>query len=296
MSDVEGPYRTTVPPETLREHLDDAAWVIVDCRHNLQDFSLGRKLYDQGHIPNAFFADFEHDLAGEQTGRNGRHPLPDPQRFADFLRSVGANDDSQIVAYDEGGDMYAARLWFLCRWIGHENAAVLDGGISAWRALGYPIESGIKSCHPERSERSERSRRTATGLSVHLQPELLVTADDVLKNLRSETMLVIDARAADRYRGEVEPIDPVAGHIPGARNRWFKENFDESGRLKSPRRLREEFAEFGDPERIVHQCGSGVSSAVAALAMEHAGLRGSRIYNGSWSEWCSDPTRPVAKG
>ncbi len=276
----------------LERHLSDPTWIVVDCRHNLQDFSLGRRLYDEGHIPGAFFADFEHELAGEKTGKNGRHPLPDPERFADFLRSLGASDESQIVAYDEGGDMYAARLWFLCRWIGHENAAVLDGGISAWRTLGYPIESGGSPCHPERSERSGAS----SGLSVRLHPELIVTADDVLAHLNSREMLLIDARAGDRYRGEVEPMDPVAGHIPGAQNRWFKESFDEQGRWKSPQRLREEFAQYGEPTRIVHQCGSGVSSAVNALAMERAGLHGSRLYNGSWSEWCADPTRPIAKG
>lgn len=293
MSEVEGRYTTIVSPELLRQHLDDSLWVIIDCRHSLQDFSLGQRLYDEGHIRGAFFADFENDLAGEKTGSNGRHPLPDPEHFADFLRSLGATDDAQVVAYDEGADMYAARLWFLCRWIGHEKVAILDGGISAWRALGYPIESGVTPCYPERGE---RSRGTSSGLSLRLHPELVVTADDVLESLNSSQMLLVDARAGDRFRGEVEPIDPVAGHIPGAKNRWFKESFDERGRLKSPQRLREEFAAYGDPSLVVHQCGSGVSSAVNALAMEHAGLHGSRLYAGSWSEWCSDPTRPIERG
>ncbi len=283
---------TIVAPEVVREHLGDSNWVIVDCRHNLQDFTAGRRAYEAGHIPGAFFADVEHDLAGERTGSNGRHPLPDPQRFADFLQTLGARDETQIVAYDEGADMYAARLWFLCRWIGHDAVAMLDGGISAWRALGYPLEP----CHPERSEQSERSRGTDGSLTVRLHPETLVDVDTVLANLTSPAMHVLDARAADRFRGETEPIDPVAGHIPGARNRWFKENFDERGRLKSPERLREEYAPFGQPDTIVHQCGSGISSALNALAMEHAGLRGSRLYPGSWSEWCADPKRPVETG
>jgi thiosulfate/3-mercaptopyruvate sulfurtransferase len=279
-------YRTIVAPEILREHLEDPRWVVVDCRHSLQDFTVGRKAYEAGHIPGAFFADVERDLAGERTGSNGRHPLPDPQDFADFLRSFSVTDESQIVAYDEGADMFAARLWFLCRWIGHEAVAVLDGGIAAWRALGYPVETR----HPV------EARGNDGRLTVRLNPEMLVDVNGVLANLESPAMQVLDARAADRFRGETEPIDPVAGHIPGARNHWFKENFDERGRLKPSQELREAYAAYGEPAHIVHQCGSGISSAVNALAMEHAGLRGSRLYAGSWSEWCADPSRPVETG
>ncbi len=280
---------TIVSPETLREHAEESQWILVDCRHNLQDFTAGRRAYQDGHIPGAFFADLERDLAGEKTGKNGRHPLPDPERFAEFLRSLGARDETQLVAYDEGADMYAARFWFLCRWIGHDAAAVLDGGITGWRALGYPIEHG----HPERSE---RSRRAAGNLTINLHPELLVNANDVLASLGNDAMAIVDARAPERFRGDVEPLDPAAGHIPGARNRWFKENFDERGRFKAPQRLRDEFAGYGAPEEIVHQCGSGVSSAVNALAMELAGLHDWRLYTGSWSEWCADPMRPIETG
>ncbi|HEY9085005.1 MAG TPA: sulfurtransferase [Candidatus Tyrphobacter sp.] len=299
-------YTTIVSPEVLREHLGDPGWVVIDCRHNLQDFTAGRRSYEAGHIPGAFFADVERDLAGEKTGRNGRHPLPDPQRFADFLSSLGVRDDSQVVAYDEGADMYAARLWFLCRWIGHEAAAVLDGGIAAWRTLGYPIETRHAEpfdfaayggyAQDRLREQSERSRGTDDTLTVRLHPELLVTVDDVLADLESPAMRLLDARASDRFRGEIEPIDPVAGHIPGARNLWFKDNFDANGRLKSPEALRAMYAQHGSPAHVVHQCGSGISSAVNLLAMEYAGLPGSRLYNGSWSEWCSDPGRPIAKG
>ncbi len=278
-------FNTIVSPEALHDRLGSSGFVILDCRHSLADFSLGRALYDGSHIPGAFFAGVEEDLAGFKTGKNGRHPLPDPQIFARFLRACGVDDATQIVAYDAGADMFAARLWFLCRWIGHDATAVLDGGFAGWNALGYPV-----TATPPQPAREG-------GLTIALRPELVVNADFVHRNLNSAAMHLLDARAMERFSGETEPIDPVGGHIPGAKQRWFKENFEADGRLKSPQRLREEFAESGlDPKRTVHQCGSGVSSAVNHLAMAHAGLEGSRIYNGSWSEWVSDPARPVAKG
>jgi thiosulfate/3-mercaptopyruvate sulfurtransferase len=278
-------FTTVISPETLNERLGEPNLVVIDCRHALTDFALGRRLYDQSHLPGAFFMDAEEDLAGVKTGKNGRHPLPDPAIFARRLRSFGVDDATQIVAYDAGADIFAARLWFLSRWIGHAAVAVLDGGFAAWSALGFPVT-------PAQSIATHEG-----GLAVHLRPELLVDADFVLANLGSETMQLLDARAAERFSGEVEPIDPVGGHIPGAKHRWFKENFESDGRLKSPQRLRDEFVRGGfDPERTVHQCGSGVSAAVSQLAMAHAGLEGSRIYNGSWSEWVADPSRPIAKG
>ncbi len=278
-------FNTVISPEALHDRLGSSDLVVLDCRHSLADFALGRRFYDESHIPGAFFAGVEDDLAGFKTGKNGRHPLPDPQVFARFLRACGVDDATQIVAYDAGADMFAARLWFLCRWIGHDATAVLDGGFAGWNALGYPV-----TATPSRAAREG-------GLTVALRPELVVGADFVHRNLNSAAMHLLDARAMERFSGETEPIDPVGGHIPGAKQRWFKENFEADGRLKSPQRLREEFAESGlDPKRTVHQCGSGVSSAVNHLAMAHAGLEGSRIYNGSWSEWVSDPARPVAKG
>jgi thiosulfate/3-mercaptopyruvate sulfurtransferase len=278
-------FTTIISPEALYERLGSSDLVILDCRHSLADFALGRRLYDESHIPGAFFAGVEEDLAGPKTGKNGRHPLPDPQTFARFLCERGVNDATQIVAYDAGADMFAARLWFLCRWIGHDATAVLDGGLAAWNALGFPVTAA-----PPEPGREGR-------LTIALRPELVVGADFVLAHLNSEEMHLIDARALERFSGETEPIDPVGGHIPGAKQRWFKDNFGSDGRFKSPERLREEFVENGfDSKRTVHQCGSGVSSAVNHLAMVHAGLEGSRIYNGSWSEWVSDPARPVAKG
>ncbi|HEV3092240.1 MAG TPA: sulfurtransferase [Candidatus Cybelea sp.] len=277
------PATTIVSPHWLRERLGTPQLVIVDCRHALANFALGRRLYDESHVPGAFFAGVEEDLAGAKTGTNGRHPLPDPESFARFLRGLGVDDDTQIVTYDAGADMFAARMWFLCRWIGHDATAVLDAGFAAWTALDFPVTS----------EAPQRPREG--NLSVRLRPELIVDAAFVLRNLRDARMQLLDARAKERFTGETEPIDPVGGHIPGARQRWFKENFESDGTLKSSQRLREEFAGL-DAQATVHQCGSGVSSAVNYLAMMHAGLEGSRIYNGSWSEWVADPSRPVARG
>ncbi len=276
-------FGTIVGVDRLAEHLDDPSWVVVDCRHTLADFSLGRKLYNEAHIPGAFFADVENDLAGPKTGANGRHPLPDPEAFATFLRSLGVDDATQIVAYDAGADMGAARLWFLCKWIGHDAVAVLDGGIGAWLAAGKPVDAA----HPV-------ARRSGS-LRVALRPDLVVDHAFVLEHLGNPAVQILDARAADRFAGQNEIVDPVAGHIPGALNRPFKSNFDESGRFKSADALRTEFTAY-DPSRIVHQCGSGVSAAVNMLAMEIAGHSGSRLYGGSWSEWIADNTRPITTG
>jgi thiosulfate/3-mercaptopyruvate sulfurtransferase len=277
-------HKTVVSPETLFAHLGDSSWIAIDCRHSLADFGLGRKLYNEGHIPGAFFADPENDLSGEKTGNNGRHPLPDPEKFAAFLRGLGVNDNTQIVAYDAGADMFAARLWFLCRWIGHDAVAVLDGGITAWTAAGYPLT--VDASHV----------RNEGSIGVQLRPHLVVDAKHVLDHLRSSVMHLLDARAADRYAGQNETVDPGAGHIPGAHNRSFKNNFDDHGRWKSPEMLRLDFSAHGMPDNVIHQCGSGVSAAVNMLAMERAGLTGSRIYSGSWSEWIADSDRPIATG
>jgi thiosulfate/3-mercaptopyruvate sulfurtransferase len=278
-------FTTAIAPQELDARLGDPHLVVIDCRHALLDFALGRRLYDESHIPGAFFADVERDLAGQKSGTNGRHPLPDPQEFARYLRERGVDDATQIVAYDGGGDMFAPRFWFLARWIGHEAVAILDGGFTAWNLAGYPVDA-----------EPARDAREGT-LTVTLHPEYLVDTSYVERNLHAGELQLLDARARERFSGETEPIDPVAGHIPGARNRWFKENFRADGTLKSPEELRGEFADAGlDPERTVHQCGSGVSAAAAHFAMHHAGLEGSRVYNGSWSEWVADPARPIETG
>ncbi len=278
-------FTALVTPEVLREHLDDPLYVVVDCRHALADFALGRRLYSEAHVPGAFFADVENDLAGPKTGTNGRHPMPDPETFARFLRGLGVDDATQIVAYDAGADMFAARLWFLCRWIGHPATAVLDGGFGTWQAKGFPVTAAP----------SEPKRQGSVVARPH--PEMLVDSAYVLAHLTDPAMQLLDARAEDRFAGQNETVDPVAGHIPGAANRWFKRNFNDDGTFKPAEALRAEFAaENLDPKRVVHQCGSGVSGAANQLAMVCAGIDGSRLYGGSWSEWISDPSRPIATG
>lgn len=278
------PFTTLIPAAAVYARLDDPRYTIVDCRHSLADFALGRHLYAQSHVPGAFFADVETDLSGTRTGSNGRHPMPDPQKFAALLRGIGVGDQTQIVAYDAGGDMFAARFWFLCRWIGHDAVAVLDGGFIAWTKAGYPVSDALAQ------------QRTGT-LSAHPRSELVVDAGYVLAHLGDDGVQLLDARSEDRYAGENETIDPVAGHIPGAHSRWFKRNFNEDGTWKSPQALRAEFEQQGIvAAHAIHNCGSGVSAAANYLAMAHAGQTGSRIYGGSWSEWIADPSRPVATG
>jgi len=279
-------FRTVISPEELHARLGAADLVVFDCRHALADLCLGRRLYDESHVPGAFFADVEQDLAGTKTGANGRHPLPQSEVFARFLRGRGVGDSTQVVAYDAGADIFAPRFWFLTRWIGHDAVAVLDGGFTAWNLAEFPVDAVPTPLPADEGN-----------LTLRLHPEFLVDAAYVSEHLNDPAMQLLDARAKERYSGETEPIDPVAGHIPGALNRWFKENFAPDGRLKAPVELRAEFERAGlDPQRVVHQCGSGVSAAAAHFAMQHAGLEGSRIYNGSWSEWVSDPSRPVATG
>lgn len=276
-------YGTIVSVDELAAHLKDAAWVIVDCRHLLQDFGAGRRMYEAAHIPGAFYAHGEHDLAGQKTGTNGRHPMPDPDRFAAFLRELGVNGDTQIVAYDAGADMWASRFWYVCKYIGHEAVAVLDGGFAAWSGMGKPVTAEV-------------SRKPGNGtIQPHVQNELAVDANVVLRSLESKEFAIIDARGADRFAGQNETIDPVGGHIPGAVNRPFRSNYTGPfGQFKKPEELRAEFEALGvPPERIVNQCGSGVSAAVNLLGMEIAGLRGARLYPGSWSEWCADRSRPM---
>lgn len=276
-------FSTIAGVEDLAAHLNDRAWVIVDCRHWLQDFDAGRRMYEAAHIPGAFFANGETDLAGERTGSNGRHPLPDPQRFASFLRELGVNADTQIIAYDAGADMWAARFWYDCRYIGHDAVAVLDGGFAAWSGTGKPITAEIP-------------RKPGNGtIQPRVRSELAVDANAVLQSLESRAFALVDARGPDRFRGENETIDPVGGHIPGAINRPFRSNYTGPfGQFKKPDELRAEFGALGvPPERLVHQCGSGVSATVNLLAMEIADLHGARVYPGSWSEWCADRSRPI---
>lgn len=281
-------YTTLISAADLAQHVAAPDWVIVDCRHDLADPKAGRAAYDAGHIPTARFASLDDvlsNLAPAADGSfRGRHPLPDRASFLETLRAWGVNANSQVVACDAHGGMFAARLWWMLRWVGHEAVAVLDGGLPAWVAQGGALSTA--PANPARGTIQERK-------SLVTQ----VDAAALLANLSAPRLTVIDARAPDRFRGENETLDPVGGHIPGARNLFFKNNLDADQRFKSPQALRAAYeALITSPESTVMQCGSGVTACHNLLAMEVAGLPGAALYPGSWSEWCSDPARPVARG
>ncbi|HRV76745.1 MAG TPA: sulfurtransferase [Thauera sp.] len=278
-------YATLIGAIELAPHLRDADWVVFDCRADLVDPAFGQRAYGSAHLPGAFFIDLETGLSGPKTGRNGRHPLPDPASLAARLAACGVGNHSQVVAYDDAGGMFAARLWWMLRWLGHDRVAVLDGGLQAWMAAGLALDDEPPAARP------------AT-YTLALRPDR-VDARYVHEHLGRPDMLLLDARSPDRFRGENEVLDPVGGHIPGARNRFFRDNLDERGCFKQASVLREEFTSLlgaHTPRQVVHQCGSGVTACVNLLAMESAGLTGSRLYAGSWSEWCADPELPVARG
>lgn len=271
--------------ETLAQHLADRDWVVFDCRHDLMSPERGRTEYAESHIPGARFLHMDEDLSAPKTGRNGRHPLPDPERLMNKLGDAGVDSRKQVVAYDAQGGMAAARLWWLLRWLGHLPVAVLDGGWTQWLAEGRPQTAEIT--RPQSARFSGKARNNWVG------------ADFVRAQLEDKAMVLLDGRAPDRYRGQNETIDPVGGRIPGSRNRFYRDNLDASGRFKVPEVLKEEFrSTLGptNPEDVVNYCGSGVSACHNLLAMEVAGLRGARLYPGSWSEWSADPSRPVASG
>lgn len=278
-------YTTLISARDLEPNVFDENWCVVDCRHDLADFSAGFKAYRAGHIPNATFAHIEEDLSGEITPSTGRHPLPIREHLVTIFREWGINKDMQIVAYDAQGGSFAGRLWWLARWLGHEKVAVLDGGWQAWLAQ----TSWISVEEPEREDGSFEARAP------------LVTAVDAARVLQTRddpATLLLDARAPERYEGRVEPLDPVAGHIPGALNRFWQSNLVD-GRFKPATTLREEFNALlagREPEQVIHNCGSGVTAAHNVLAMQIAGLPGSALYAGSWSEWIRDPARPVKTG
>ncbi|MEO8157023.1 MAG: sulfurtransferase [Betaproteobacteria bacterium] len=274
---------TLISVVELAAHLADPAFVVFDCRHELTNPEFGQKAYAESHLSGALFAHLDRDLAAPLTGHNGRHPLPDPEIFAAWLARMGVANDKQVIGYDNAGGVYASRLWWMLRWMGHQNVAVLDGGWQAWLAAGHPVTAAVPVPTPARFSGKPG--------------KILVDAQYVLDHLQSPDMVLVDARANDRYHGQNETIDPVGGHIPGARNRFFKDNLTPQGFFKLPEQLREEFGPFvgtGSPQNIVSQCGSGVTACHNLLAMEIAGLRGGRLYPGSWSEWIADPSRPRA--
>lgn len=279
---------TLISAAALAERLDAHDVRVFDVRHDLTNHAAGRQAYEAGHIPGARYLDHETELAAARTGTNGRHPLPSRGAFGALMAAHGVTPRTLVVAYDASGGMYAAHLWWMLRWLGHDQVAVLDGGWQAWTAAGLPTTTAAPA--PVRA-----GEPVAPGASL----ARTVDAGAVLDNISRPAFTVVDARAANRYRGEVEPMDPVAGHIPGALNRPNGENLQADGRFKPAAQLREEFARLldgRDPAAIVHQCGSGITACHNLLSMEIAGLSGSRLYPGSWSEWCSDPSRPVATG
>jgi len=268
----------------LAAQLNDPDLVVVDSRHDLMNPAAGRDAYAAGHIPGAIFVSIDDDLSSAKTGSNGRHPLPAPEVFAATLGRLGIGNANRVVVYDGGNAMYAGRLWWMLRWLGHREVRVLDGGIAQWQKEGRAIDT-------------VPVQRAATTFTGQADDAMRLSAAQTLAALTDPARRILDARAPERYRGDTEPIDPVAGHIPGAFNRAFALN-QRDGLFKPAAELRSEFEAVlagRTPEQLIHQCGSGVSALANMLAMEHAGLGGSRLYAGSWSEWCADPARPVAR-
>jgi thiosulfate/3-mercaptopyruvate sulfurtransferase len=278
--------RTLVSAAELAPHVADADWIIVDVRHDLaQPDAWGETQYREAHLPGARFAHLDRDLSAAKSGRNGRHPLPTLEHCAALFGRLGIDGGCQVVAYDQKSGAYASRLWWMLRWLGHDAVAVLDGGFEAWKRAELPVSTAIPV--PRRTQFAVRSVAPTVDMS------------QIVAALPTGALTIIDARGAERYRGEIEPLDPVAGHIPGARSRPYTANADADGLFKPADTLRAEFTALlaGRPlDTVVHQCGSGVTACHNLLAMEIAGLPGTRLYPGSWSEWCADPELPVAWG
>lgn len=277
-------WSTLIPVSTVAAHLTDPAWSIIDCRFDLTDLQAGRRAYAMAHIPGAYYADLDEDLSGPVTEHSGRHPLPDAHAFMRWLASKGIGNSSQVVAYDAGPGAIAARLWWLMRWLGHEAVAVLDGGFLAWNALGYPV-----------SRAQPRQRPGSFQGRAGMMPS--IDSDTLCRERQGYR--IVDARVVERFRGDVEPVDPIAGHIPGAYNRPFPDNLGSDGRFLDPAALRAAWSELvptGGAGELVAMCGSGVTACHHLLALEHAGWHGARLFAGSWSEWIRDPSRPVASG
>lgn len=281
----EARFTTLIEAEALVRLVETAEVMLFDCRFDLADPAAGRRAYADGHIAGAVHLSLDDDLSGRPTGQDGRHPLPDRRWFAGRLASLGLRQGQQVVGYDASGGIYAARLWWMLRWLGHADVAVLDGGMEAWTAAGHALTQGEPVLTPGDFEAVEGVEPVVVG--------------EVMSNLTRREWQIVDARSPHRFHGGADPLDAVAGHIPGAVNRFFRDNLDSAGRFKSPQALRQEWDRVAGsvpPEEMVHQCGSGVTAAHNLLAMDVAGLTGSRLYPGSWSEWISNPSRPIDRG
>jgi thiosulfate/3-mercaptopyruvate sulfurtransferase len=279
-------YQTLIQVHELAPHLADSSWRVIDCRFDLDQPDAGRSAYLEAHIPGAAYVSLDDDLSASPQGSNGRHPLPDAGSLNSLFSHLGIDGTTQVVAYDGGTDGYAARAWWLLRYMGHSAAAVLEGGWQGWRQLGMPASQGWEA--PE-----------ARPFKGKPQLEMVISAAEILDDLPSREIVLVDSRAVERYRGEQEPYDPVAGRIPGAVNRPWRENLDSDSRLRPSSALRQEFEAVLSgcpPTHAAVYCGSGVTACQNLLVMEHIGLGGARLYPGSWSEWCADPGRPVARG
>jgi thiosulfate/3-mercaptopyruvate sulfurtransferase len=280
------PYTTLITPGDLAPLLGDPGVAIVDCRFDLSRSDAGRQAYLTAHIPGACFADLNQDLSVPPRADTGRHPLPTKAQFARLLGALGIDNLTQVIAYDQGNGALAARFWWMLRWAGHDTVALLDGGFDAWRAAGGATEAGAHSALPRHFE-----------LRGAGQP--IVTSEQVLKATTGHDRLIVDARAAERYAGEVEPLDAVAGHVPGAINAPFSGNLGAAGQFLPPAELRRRWLQIlgeTSPRALIAMCGSGVTACHNLLALEVAGLPGASLYAGSWSEWIRDPERPVATG
>lgn len=278
-------FDTLISREEVQAHLGDAGWRIVDCRFDLKDTERGRRDFAVSHVPGAVYAHLDDDLSSPITPTTGRHPLPEFGSFVRTVRRLGIGNTTQVVVYDDSIGSIAVRLWWMLRNLGHHSVALMDGGWPAWVREGRPVTAEFTP--PAESRFIPRSSWSEDVSTPRLQAEL-----------QSRSCLLLDCRTAERYRGEREPIDPIAGHVPGALNRPYLLNVDTNGDFLPPEELRKAYVEQirgTDPSRVVHMCGSGVTACHNLLAMEMAGLPGSRLYSGSWSEWIRDPQRPVGK-
>lgn len=278
------PFTSLISVQDLHANLQNPDWVIVDCRFSLANPNLGGDLYRHGHLPNARYAHLDKDLSARITDFTGRHPLPDVRVLVEKLGAWGISNHTQVVVYDDACGAMAARLWWLLRWLGHEQVAILDGGMAHWQK-NYPLTTALPKIKP-------------VTFRPYFNDALRLDARQVENALAQKSICLVDARTPERYRGEVEPIDPVAGHIPYAKNRPFQTNLTIDGLFLSPEKLRAEFIALAGEtavENVVHYCGSGVTACHNVLAMEYAGLKGSKLYAGSWSEWIRNKNRRVSK-